>query len=104
MTMPVTDSFISLLAMMNNQAPLPWILVFLFHQAKCRNTLSAHHNILFKNFKIMVYFALKLIFKISLTSLCNQGRLHGASREARQVNKHLAPSYLLRVDINLPTF
>jgi hypothetical protein len=26
--------------------------------------------------------------------------LHGASREARQVNKQLAPSYLLRVDIN----
>jgi hypothetical protein len=30
--------------------------------------------------------------------------LHGASREARQVNNYLAPSYLLRVDINLPKF
>jgi spore coat protein U-like protein len=30
--------------------------------------------------------------------------LHGASREAMQVNKYLAPSYLLRVDINLPKF
>jgi hypothetical protein len=30
--------------------------------------------------------------------------LHGASREARQVNEYLAPSYLLRVDINLPKF
>jgi hypothetical protein len=30
--------------------------------------------------------------------------LHGASKEARQVNKYLAPSQFLRVDINLPKF
>jgi hypothetical protein len=30
--------------------------------------------------------------------------LHGASREARQENKYLTPSYLPRVDINLPKF
>jgi di/tricarboxylate transporter len=43
-----------------------------------------------------------LVLSFSVSCFCSlKAGLHGASRQARQVNKYLAPSYLLRVDILL---
>jgi hypothetical protein len=51
--------------------------------------------------KIHSYDALQMWKLLFVTSVAG---LHGASSKARQVYKYLAPSYLLRVDINLPKF
>jgi hypothetical protein len=42
-----------------------------------------------------------ILIEFSLPMKLVKAGLHGASRKARHVNKYLAPSYLLHVDINL---